>query len=389
MPWRRTGPMKEKVHFISDYLRGKCSMSELCLAYGISRKTGYKWINRFNSKGLEGLRDQTKRPHITPHRTPERIKREVICLRKRYGWGAKKLLPLMQDKYPDWDLPGQTTLYKILKKEGLVNKPRRRRRIPSMSRPFASIDCPNAVWTVDFKGQFRTGNGKYCYPLTVKDAYSRYLFDCRGLSGISSDGSKKVLSRLFEEYGLPDRIRSDNGVPFASVSASGLSRLSLWWIKLGILPERIEVGKPQQNGRHERMHRTLKESTAKPPASNMREQQSRFDHFRKEYNEIRPHEALNFKTPASIYTNSLRPMPSKLPHLEYPGHYVVRYINQNGCFFWNNQQVYLGYLLRENHVGLEEINYRVWDVYIGSFMLGSFYEDKLKVLFTTKNIKKV
>jgi transposase InsO family protein len=389
MPWRRTEPMEERVHFISDYLRRKYSVAALCEAYEISRKTGYKWINRFRSQGLEGIKEISRRPHSNPQRVPRRITKELIELRKSFGWGPKKLLVILGNKHPDWRLPSRSTVCDLLKREGLVKKRRLRRRIPEMHRPFARIDHPNALWTADFKGQFRINNSRYCYPLTVTDAYSRYLLDCRALTTTGVEETKKVFHHLFEEYGLPKRIRTDNGVPFASLSASGLSRLSLWWIHLGICPERIAVGKPQQNGRHERMHRDLKEKTVKPPAASMRAQQNRFDHFSKEYNEVRPHEALDFKTPASLYTPSCRSMPRKLPPLESPGHYDVRYVNHNGCIYWRNEQVYLGYLLREHNIGLDEINDGIWDVYCGKFLLGTFYEEKLKIEFSTKNLKKV
>lgn len=381
--------MEERIHFISDYLKEEYNVSTLCQIYGISRKTGYKWINRFESSGIEGLKDTSKRPHISPHRIPNRILSYLIDLRKRYGWGPKKLLAIMQNRQPDWDLPARSTVCDILHREGLVKKRRPRRRIPATLHRLASADHPNAVWTADFKGQFKTGNAQYCYPLTVADAYSRYLFDCRALSGTRTEDTKKVFARLFNEYGLPERIRTDNGVPFATASASGLSRLAVWWIRLGIYPERIDVGKPQQNGRHERMHRTLKEYTAKPPASTMKTQQVHFDNFRKEYNEIRPHEALSFKPPASMYTPSLRHMPSKVPPIDYPGHYEIKYVNYNGCIHWKNEYVYVGYLLREDYIGLDEIKDGIWNVYFGDVLIGTFIEEAMKIQFGQRNFKKV
>lgn len=389
MPWKEVRPMEERIHFISDYLRGKHSIRDLCNVYGISRKTGYKWINRFEFLGSEGLKDISRKPHNSPHRIPIRMQKELIDLRKRYGWGPKKLLTIMQKNHSGWELPARSTVCDILRREGLVKKRRLRRRVPAMPHRLASADHPNAVWTADYKGQFRTGNGKYCFPLTIADAYSRYLFDCRGLSGIKTEDTKKVFIRLFNEYGLPERIRTDNGVPFATTSASGLSRLAVWWIRLGICPERIDVGKPQQNGRHERMHRTLKAATAKPPAATMNAQQVSFDNFRKQYNEIRPHEALGFKTPASIYTPSLRRMPLKIPSVDYPGHYEIKYVNYNGCIYWRNEQVYVGYLLKEDYIGFNETDDGVWDVYYGPVLLGSFNEEAMKIRFGQRNFKKV
>ena len=389
MPWRRTEPMEERVHFISDYLKARYEVSALCDAYGISRKTGYKWIKRYQEHGVDGLKEVSRRPHNSPYRTPVRIKKEFIELRKRYGWGPKKLLSIMESKHPDWYLPGRSTVCDMLKREGLIKKRRPRRKIPAMQRSFAPIDHPNAVWTADFKGQFRINNSRYCYPLTVKDGYSRYLLDCKGLTGTGLDSTKKVFAHLFEEYGLPDRILTDNGVPFASVSGSGLSRLSLWWVRLGIYPERIDAGKPYQNGRHERMHRTLKEKTVKPPAASIKAQQVRFDQFRKEYNEVRPHEALNFKTPSSLYKPSNRSMPKNLIDFQYPAHYEVRHVQYSGTIYWRNGYVYVGYLLKGQYLGLEEIDNGIWEAYLGTFLLGTLYDEIMKLDFSRKNIKKV
>ncbi len=355
MPWRRTEPMDERVHFISDCLKAKYEVSELCEAYGISRKTGYKWINRYKEQGIEGLKEVSRRPHHSPYKTPARIKKEIIELRKRYGWGPKKLLSIMKNKHPTWHLPGRSTVCDMLNRAGLIKKKRARRKISAMHQPFSPVDKPNAVWAADFKGQFRIQHGRYCYPLTITDSYSRYLLECRALTSTKMDGVKKVFKSIFEKYGLPERIRTDNGVPFAAMSASGLSQLSLWWVRLGICPERIDAGKPYQNGRHERMHRDLKDKTVKPPAASMTAQQSRFDHFCKEYNEVRPHEALHFKTPVSLYKLSNRVMPKKLTDFQYP----------------------------------DEIDNGIWDVYLGDFLLGRLFDEKMKIDFNRKNIKKV
>lgn len=381
--------MDERVHFISDYLKAKYEVSELSESYGISRKTGYKWIKRYKEHGVNGLKEVSRRPHNSPYKTPLGVKKEIIELRKRYGWGPKKLLSIMGSKHPNRYLPGRSTVCDILKLEGLIKKRRARRKIPPMQRPFAPIDHPNAVWSVDFKGQFRINNGTYCYPLTVTDSYSRYLLECRALTGTGLESARKVFNNLFKKYGMPERIRNDNGVPFASVSASGLSQLSLWWVQLGIYPERIDAGKPYQNGRHERMHRDLKAKTVKPPASSMKAQQKRFDHFCKEYNEVRPHEALNFKTPSSLYTPSNRSMPKSVVSFQYPEHYEVRNVQHSGMIYWRNSYVYVGYLLKDQHLGLQEIDNGIWDVYLGTFLLGRLFDDKMKIDFNRKNIKKV
>lgn len=381
--------MDERVHFISDYLKGRYEISTLCEAYGISRKTGHKWIKRYKECGVDGLKNISKRPHNNPFRTPFHIKREVIDLRKRYGWGPKKLLSIMESKHKEWYLPGRSTVCDILKREGLIKKKRVRQKIPVMQRPFAPIDKPNTVWSADFKGQFRLNNSRYCYPLTITDSYSRYLLECRALTTTGLESAKKVFCNIFKKYGLPERIRTDNGVPFASISASGLSQLSLWWVCLGIYPERIDAGKPYQNGRHERMHRDLKEKTVRPPASSMEAQQVRFDYFRKEYNEVRPHEALDFKTPSSLYKPSNRPMPEKLLDFQYPEHYEVRPVQHNGMIYWRNSYVYAGYLLKDQHIGMEEVDNGIWDVYLGTFLLGTLYDEKMNIDFNRKNIKKV
>ena len=389
MPWRRTQPMEERVHFISDYLKGKYDVSTLCEAYGISRKTGHKWINRYKEHGIDGLKEVSRQPHNSPYRTPFHIKKEIIELRKRYGWGPKKLLSIMESKHKDWHLPGKSTVCDFLKREGLIKKKRARRKIPPMQRPFAAIDHANALWTADFKGQFRINKGRYCYPLTIADSYSRYLLECSALTGTGLDAAKRVFNSVFEKYGLPERIRTDNGIPFASVSFSGLSQLSLWWVTLGIYPERIDAGKPYQNGRHERMHRDLKAKTVKPPASSMKAQQVRFDHFCKEYNEVRPHEALNFKIPSSLYKPSNRSVPKNILDFKYPEHYEVRHVQHNGMIYWRNSYVYTGYLLKDQYMGLEEIDNGIWDVYLGTFLLGTLDDEKMKINFNRRNIKKV
>ena len=236
------------------------------------------------------------------------------------------------------------------------------------------MDAPNAVWSADFKGQFRTGDGIYCYPLTIVDGYSRYLLTCQALSGQTYAATRPVFERLFREAGLPERIRTDNGVPFATAALCRLSQLSVWWLKLGIQPELIEPSHPEQNGRHERLHRTLKAETARPPAASLRAQQRRFTSFRHEYNEERPHEALGNATPAGCYRPSLRPYPARLPPIEYPGHFRTYYVSRNGGIRFKNRWVNLTRVLIGEYVGLEEFDDGVWDVYFGSFLLGRFDE---------------
>jgi transposase InsO family protein len=362
--------MDAKILFISDWLRGLDNFSALCRHHGISRKTGYKWVERYEEQGIEGLRDRSKQPHHNPNVIPYALKQCIVGLRKQHpNWGPKKILGLLASHHPDWDLPSKTSVYNILQSEGLIQSRRRRPRVAPSVKPFAPAHAPNEVWSADFKGQFYTKDGKCCYPLTVMDHVSRYLLSCQIVKGTKSRESRKVFEALFAHYGLPDRIRTDNGVPFASIGVGGLSCLSVWWVRLGILPERIEPGKPQQNGRHERMHRTLKQETLRPPAANAQAQQKRFDRFRAHYNDVRPHEGLKQRPPASCYRHSQRQMPSDLPSVSYPGHFKRALVNSNGTIYLNGINVYLGYLLRGETVGLEQISHDLWEVSLGNLRI--------------------
>jgi putative transposase len=266
MPWSHTSPMDQKTQFIADYLRDRLSMTELCELYGVSRRTGYKWIDRYLTHGPQGLEERSRRPNTSPRHTPDHVVPAILDARRRHpSWGAKKLVSILSTHQPHWLWPARLTVCDILRRHGLVPKKRQRRAIGHPGRPTNHIDAPNEVWSADFKGHFKTGDGHYCYPLTIADGYSRFLLGCQALSSTRVAESQPVFIRLFKEFGLPKRIRTDNGVPFATSTLGRLSRLSVWWIRLGILPECIEPGKPQQNGRHERMHRTLKaEPYARP-----------------------------------------------------------------------------------------------------------------------------
>jgi transposase InsO family protein len=293
--------MDQKTQFIADVLRGGLAIVELCDDYGISRKTGYKWIDRYLKEGPEGLRDRSRRPTDSPNGTPPELVHAIIDARRRHpSWGGKKLLKILHDKRPRWPWPQRSTVCEILKRNGLVTKKRRRRAIGHPGKPTTIVTAPNDLWCADYKGQFKTGDGRYCYPLTVTDDFSRYLLGCQGLLDTSVDGAKPVFTRLFREFGLPRRIRTDNGVPFATHTLARLSRLSAWWVRLGVMPEFIEPGKPQQNGRHERMHRTLKAEATRPARASCLSQQRRFNTFRAEFNDERPHEALDMQTPDSL-----------------------------------------------------------------------------------------
>jgi putative transposase len=380
MPWRHTSPMEQKIQVIADYLRQTLSITELCALYGVSRKTGYKWIERYLTSGPPGLEDRARTPCSRPNQTPQHIVEAISEVRCRHpSWGAKKLLSILQTRHPRWSLPGRSTICDILRRHGLVPKKRRHRHIGHPGKPTTLMAAPNEVWSADFKGQFKTGDGLYCYPLTVADGYSRFLLGCQALSSTRVAEAKPVFTRLFQEFGLPKRIRTDNGVPFATTTLGRLSQLSAWWVRLGILPEFIEPGKPQPNGRHERMHRTLKAETTRPPAATRRAQQRTFDRFREEFNCQRPHEALDMRTPTTCYEPSLRKMPNKLPPLEYPDRFEGRYVSANGGIRWHHQGVNVSHVCVGAYVGLEEIDDGVWNVYFGPLKLGRLLERHMRI----------
>jgi len=372
--------MDQKTQFIADYLRECFSITELCDRYGVARKTGYKWIERYLRLGPCGLEERSRKPRHSPNATEPQIVVALLEMRKRHpSWGAKKLLPMVHRRHPRWDLPDRSTVYDILRRHGMVQKKRSPRRVGHPGKPSSLILAPNDVWSADYKGQFKTGNGQYCYPLTVADGFSRYLLGCQALSSTAVAEAKPVFTRLFKEYGLPKRIRTDNGVPFATHTLARLSSLSAWWVRLGIVPELIEPGKPQQNGRHERMHKTLKAEATRPPANSLRAQQCKFDRFREEFNHERPHEALDQQTPAACYRNSPREMPSKLPPLEYPDRFELRYVSANGGIRWNRKWVNVSIVCVGEYVGLEEIDDGLWDVYFGPLKLGRLNERRMLI----------
>ena len=380
MPWRNTAPMDQRTQFIADHLRETQTITELCDRYGVSRKTGYKWIDRYLRLGPAGLEERSRRPHRAPNQTADEIVAALLEARHRHPvWGGKKLRALLQRRHPRWTLPGRSTVCDILSRHGLVPTRRQRRRIGHPGKPTTIMAAPNAVWCADYKGQFKTGDGRYCYPLTVTDGFSRYLLGCQGLSSTTVAEAQPVFTRLFKEYGLPLRIRTDNGVPFATTTLARLSKLSAWWVRLGILPEFIEPGRPDQNGRHERMHRTLKAATTRPAAGSLGAQQRRFNGFREEFNHERPHEALDQQTPATCYHQSPRPMPDRLPPLEYPDRFEVRYVSANGGIRWNRRWVNVSTVCVGEYVGLEEIDDGIWNVYFGPLRLGRLLERHMRI----------
>jgi transposase InsO family protein len=372
--------MDQRTQFIADFLRESLSITELCQLYDVSRKTGYKWIERYLRSGPAGLEERSRKPHRSPNATAEEIVAGILDARHRHpSWGGKKLLTLVHKRHPNWDLPHRSTVCDILSRHGMVAKKRSRRRIGHPGKPTTAILAPNDVWSADYKGQFRTGNGIYCYPLTVTDGYSRYLLGCQGLNSTAVAEAKPVFTRLFKEYGLPKRIRTDNGVPFATNTLARLSSLSAWWVRLGILPELIEPGKPQQNGRHERMHRTLKAETTRPAAGSLPAQQRKFNVFIDEFNNERPHEALDMQTPSSLYRPSTREMPEKIPPFVYPDRFELRYVSANGGIRWGRDWINVSTVCIGEYVGLEEIDDGIWNVYFGPLKLGRLNERHMRI----------
>lgn len=371
MPWKETCPMDEKVKLVGDYLKGEYSISELSRIYVVSRKTTYKWIKRYEAGGPEALKDLPRTPRSHPAAIPDEVAEKVVKAKLRYQrWGPKKVIAWLNNTHPEEDWPAPSTAGKILKREGLVRNRKKRHHVPPYTQPFSECEKANDVWSIDYKGQFRMGDGRLCYPLTISDNFSRYLLLCRGLFRPSYEATQPWLEWAFREYGLPRAIKSDNGEPFASVALGGLTRLSVWLIKLGIVPERIEVGHPEQNGRHERMHRTLKEYAISPPRGNMAEQQRAFDRFADHYDFEYPHEALAFKPPVACYVPSVRPYPSKIPEIEYGSEFTVRQVRTNGDIRWNAQLLYVSEALAREPIGLKQVNERYWEMRFRVLLLG-------------------
>jgi transposase InsO family protein len=370
MPWQGVSPVDLRVAFATDFASGLYSMTELCEQYEISRKTGYYWIDRFEAEGRAGLSDRSRRPHVSPRATPSGVVEQLCEARRRHPtWSGRKLIAVLRRQQPTIAWPSRSTASELLKRHGLVRVRRRHMRRHAPAAPLSDMSAPNAVWTTDFKGEFRTGDGRYCYPLTLRDGYSRFVLRCHALPSTRSDLTRAQFARAFAEYGLPDRIRSDNGFPFAGHGHTRLSALSVWWIRLGILPERIALGHPEQNGSHEQFHRVLKRDTTRPPAPNASAQQQRFRRFCAEYNYERPHEALGDDVPATHYRPSRRRLPRRLPPLEYPGHLEIRRVSSCGTIGFRHHVVYLTTVLAGEDVALEEIAEGIWIVQFGGVRL--------------------
>lgn len=381
MPWDERSRMDQRVEFIGAAASCRYRMIDLCRAFGISRKTGYKWLRRYAEEGVEGLRDRSRAPRRCPHRSDPRCERALVEERERHPrWGPRKLLVLLREREPDWPWPAPSTAGEILKRHGLVAPRRRRSRRPAPPRPDVQATDPNELWTADFKGEFRLGDRSYCYPLTVADRASRFLLACRAHTSTCAAPVRKVFEELFTHYGLPRKILTDSGTPFASPrTVRRLSRLSAWWIELGIEPVLIQPGHPEQNGAHERMHRTLKAETARPPGPTPRAQQQRFDGFRREYNEQRPHEALDMDRPAARYRPSASPYSSQAHRLDYPGHFEIRRVRSTGEIKWRGRLHFVSEVLYGHTVGLEESDDHIWSLRFGSLLLGT-YDDREQTL---------
>ena len=367
--------MEQRADFVREYLSGLFTMTELAAQYGISRKTGYKWVAVYEVAGVAGLQDRSRRPHHSPHAIDEQTLALLLAIRRRRPrWGPKKLLTVAARRHRGVVWPARSTLAAVLTRRGLVPRRRRRAVATASSAPArGAITRPNDVWTIDYKGEFLTGDRRYCYPLTLRDGFSRYVLRCDALTAHTLAVTRPRLERAFAEYGLPDRIRSDNGPPFGGPGLGRLSTLAVWWIRLGIVPERIDPGHPEQNGSHEQFHRVLKADTARPPAAHARAQQRRFARFCAEYNHERPHEALDQAVPAAHYRPSSRPLPRRLPPLEYPGHMEIRRVDQNGYVSWRRPAcppLYVSAALAGERVAFEEVDDGIWTVTFATVVLG-------------------
>ena len=380
MPWKETTTMEQKVEFICEWRTEKYAITELCKAFGISRPTAYKMINRFKNFGIEGLRERSSSPRIHPNKTKESIEETILILKEKYPrWGAKKIRRLLFNVCAEQDIPSVVTVHNILARNGLVLPQKRLRRVKPVFPIFDPQEC-NEVWSADYKGKFLMGNKIYCHPLTIADSKSRYLFAAKGHYHESLKSVKAEFTRVFRQYGIPNQIHTDNGSPFGSVrSIQRFTQLSYWFIDLGIIPVFSDPAHPEQNGRHERMHRDLKAACAKPSAYDLKAQQRRLNHFVKEYNHERPHEALGLETPASVHSFSTRPFPERISEFNYEPNNKVMKVTQNGAIRWKSYHwVYLTAALKRKYVGVEELGNGIWKVTYRNVFLGYFDEKNIR-----------
>jgi putative transposase len=378
MPWKECHAVDERVRFVARLLDGE-KMTALCQEFGISRKTGYKIYDRYKDYGVRGLTDRSRRPYRYANQLPMSIEKLIVRVKKTYpGWGAPKIRERLRRDYTDVHCPAISTIHAVLDRHGLVKRRRRRRARgtgTALSRPLQS----NELWCADYKGQFMLADRRYCYPLTITDFASRYLIRCEALSTTKETYAFPVFESAFQEYGLPKAIRTDNGVPFASAHALfGLSKLAVWWLRLGIQLERIKPGHPEQNGRHERMHLTLKQDATKPAAANLLQQQARFDAFLARYNHERPHQALAMKLPAEVYSPSPRPYRG-LDELEYPFHDWNATVTTCGRICFKGRKVNVSQVLAGQTVGVKQVSERIWLVTFMDYDLGYFDDETCRL----------
>lgn len=380
MPWKETTTMEQKIEFICEWRTGKYTITELCRSFEISRPTAYKLIERFENQGYEGLREHSRTPRKHPNETPDNIVKGILELKKKYTrWGAKKIRILLFNDFTENQVPSVVTVHNILKKNGFVCPQKRMRRVKPVYPIFDPKEC-NEVWSADYKGKFLMGNKIYCHPLTIADSKSRFLFTAKGHYHETLKAAKAEFTKVFRKYGIPQQIHTDNGSPFGSVRAiQRYTQLSYWFIELGITPVFSDPAHPEQNGRHERMHRDLKATCAKPSSHDLKAQQRSLNHFVKEYNNIRPHEALDMKTPAAVHNFSTRPFPEKLANFDYDSDMKVLKVTQNGAIRWRSYYwVYLTSALKGKYVGIQELGNGIWKIFYRNVLLGYFNESELR-----------
>jgi transposase InsO family protein len=383
MPWTETSPVEQRIKFIADLHLGLYSMSDLCARYSISRRTGYKWRQRHLDDGQAGLQDRSHATHSCPHRMSDEVADLIIWARLEHpDWGARKLIAWLRPRFPEiqqW--PASSSGSNLLARQGLIPPNRRRRRPKHPGAVPPTTHEPNDLWTADFKGQFRTGDGAEVYPLTIADLHTRYLLTCQSLPGVGIKGTRPHFERAFREYGLPKAIRTDNGPPFCSKAIHGLSRLNVWWLRLGIQHQRIRPASPQENGAHERRHRTLKRAACRPTKATPTAQQRAFNHFRAEFNHDRPHEALDDDTPGSRYHPSPRNYTHRLPTIDYPGHFTVKRVTNQGSIRFKHKVLFLSRTLDRLPVGLEETEDGIWSLYFIDLLIAKIDERNVKLIF--------
>lgn len=371
--------------FICEWLENEHTFKALCERYGVSPKTGYKLVNRYKEEGEQAFVPKSSARHTHPNKTSREIELALLESKYRYPhWGPDKIRNRLLSLHPQISWPAVSTIGEIYKRHDLVKTRNSRRKTPPYTNPFVDCDGANKVWSADFKGQFKLGDGVQCYPLTITDNYSRFLLGCKGLYSPNTQDTIREFIRIFKEFGLPDAIKTDNGTPFASRGIGGLSKLSVWWIKLGISPERIEPGRPDQNGRHERMHRTLKAQTASPPMHSIGKQNRLFKEFMREYNEERPHQGIDNQTPSQLYKNAQREYQDKFEEITYPDDFDLRKVRLNGEIKWKGKTFYLTELLKGEPVGLEKIDDDRAMIYFSKIKLGMIDARKNKVIRPTR-----